>query len=77
MYLCFRSPKQRYILSYVSRPHFPAQRKGGGISTRGNPGSPLWLRAGGTHRRDYRLKKTQTLSSTIILTTLIYPSSKK
>ena len=43
--LRIRSPKQRFIRTFVSRPHFPAQRKGGGISKGGNPGSPLWLRA--------------------------------
>ena len=37
MYLCIRSPKQRFIRTFVSRPHFPAQRKGGGISKEGNP----------------------------------------
>ena len=38
-------PKQRNIRSFFSRQHFPAQRKGGGISKGGNLGSPLWLRA--------------------------------
>ena len=45
MYRRIRSPKQRFIRSFVSRQHFPAQRKGGGISKGGNLGSPLWLRA--------------------------------
>ena len=45
MYLRIRSPKQRFIRSYVSRQHCPVQRKGGGISKGGNLGSPLWLRA--------------------------------
>ena len=45
MFLCIRSPNQRFIRSFVSRQHFPAQRKGGGISKGGNLGSPLWLRA--------------------------------
>ena len=36
-----------------------AQRKGGGISKGGNPGSPLWLRAKGTHRIDCRLRKNK------------------
>ena len=52
-------PKQRFIRSFVSRQHFPAQRKGGGISKGGNPGSPLWLRAEGTHRTDCRLRKNK------------------
>ena len=52
-------PKQRYILSYVSQSALSAQRKGGGISKGGNPGSPLWLRAKGTHRTDCRLRKNK------------------
>ena len=36
-----------------------AQRKGGGISKGGNPGSPLWLRAKGTHRIDCQLRKNK------------------
>ena len=35
--LRFLSPKQMSILSFVSHQDFPAQRKGGGISTRGEP----------------------------------------
>ena len=58
MYRRIRSPKQRFIRSFVSRQHFPAQRKGGGISKGGNPGSPLWLRAEGTPCTDCRLIRT-------------------
>ena len=48
MFLRFRSTKQRFIRTFVSRQHCPVQRKGGGISKGGNLGSPLWLRAEGT-----------------------------
>ena len=68
MYRRIRSPKQRFIRSFVSRQHFPAQRKGGGISKGGNPGSPLWLRAEGTHRTDYRLRKTNQTRKKLTIT---------
>ena len=60
MYRRIRSPKQRFIRSFVSRQHFPAQRKGGGISKGGNPGSPLWLRAEGTYRTKLSAYNKQT-----------------
>ena len=60
MYRRIRSPKQRFIRTFVSRQHFPAQRKGGGISKGGNPGSPLWLRAGGTPAQTIDLRQHRT-----------------
>ena len=70
MYRRIRSPKQRFIRSFVSRQHFPAQRKGGGISKGGNLGSPLWLRAvrHALHRTSGSEKQTgyaQTTPTTI------------
>ena len=50
MILSIRSPKQMSILSYVSRQQLRHKEKEEGFPQGGNLGSPLWLRAKGTHR---------------------------
>ncbi len=43
-------PKQMSILSFVSRKQLRHKEKEEGFPQGGNLGSPLWLRAEGTHR---------------------------
>ena len=54
--LRFLSPKQMSILSSVSRKQLRLKEKEEGFPQGGNLGSPLWLRAGGTHCRSCRTK---------------------
>ena len=58
MYLCIRSPKQRYILSHVSRQHFRLKEKEEGFP-KGGTLVHLFGSVRSTHCRDCRLRKNK------------------